>query len=760
MGNKLTLGTAKWLFEGAKALLANPELKEWSGLKRTELLWLITDITGEEVIAEAVAKLEKIVAGDLPPTVPPELNELIAKLDEYQENQQKGQQITEEQIRQLRISIINAQLDQQRKGDLYVAPDSQTTREPENQTAGVSEDQSSGISGSPVSDSPKTDTPIPDEPIPYRRPLPQRPPAPAPVAQKPSPTPPIIPKVVFLVKKGILHRLAETPTHALRTAIAVGEEAVGKGPSVQQKAYAAKFLSQGITSTSLHQAIEEYRKGSPGELGVIQALKDQANVLADIEKQNPTILRLSREIYSPQRTQVAITNQPAPREQGRVVENYRALIDLLKGQVASVEYWEPGQVGVAVTQEVEAPRRSFADRAIETAQRVNDARLAAKGARAAAPLLRGALQGLGGILGGAAKIGAGIAGVSGGTAAAGGAATAGGVAAATAPAWIPIALIAGVVIFLIVGVGFINNTHQSAYLGEQIVIEESPFIGVSKTASKTSFRNDELPQDVTFTITVIAKQGKLTNAKVTDSFNVSGTGTASLPQKSWDAGDIETSWAQDFQVTFPATLKDNLVINYVTVTAEVENQPAQTATTSLALIVGNPPQDCPLVWPIQPPGQIKQGPHGSYSHQRVEAIDIYKSKGAPVTATHKGIVKVVEERGRPSYCPAPTEKGGSKWNDPGVAVVIQGMCNGKAFTSRYAHLEPNTRRVLDGQQVTAGTQLGTMGESGCANSPHLHYQFGDSRGVGSLEMKPLNIPKSVPRGCLDGTSNPCNVNIP
>ena len=762
---RLNLGTAKWLLTGAKALLDDPDLQEWHGLKRSELLWLVSDITGKEVLDEAIAALEKIIESGISPTIPPDLEELVADLDKYQQEVAKGQKITEEQIRQLRASIVGAQLAQQTKGDLYVAPAGQTiTVKPPAQSA--------------------------EEPIPFRQfrqPLPSRP-APAPAASTAQPTltastrpvttvyvpPPAesirqaqpvlrdkgepATKTVFVVQKSIaqplLRRLSNAPTRILRNVIAVGEEAVGGGPAAAQKAYAARLLNQGITSTSFRGAIEEYAKGTTGEKGVIQALLKQADVLAEYEGSHLFLSRVTKSLFPAHYNQILIANQAAQPEPGVTVKNLRAEIDPFTNYIKRLDYLRAGEEAVP-TQVVSAIREDLTQQTVTARQNFFSrlsigirnlpgyigrllgskptGAIAGAGARGGASLLGGAIRGLGGFGGGIARAGAGIVsaiGAGGGGAAIG---ISGGVIAVIIGLAVAIPLL-----FLLMGM-----THQGAYLGEQIEIEESQFISVSKTATKTTFTNEELPQEVEFRITVAPKQGKLIKVKVTDSFSISGNGTATLPEKSWDAGDIETSWTENFQVTLPATLKDNLVINYVTVRAEIENQPTQTATTSLVLTVGGPPQDCPLGEPTS--GYVNQGPNGGASHGGLEAIDIHNNKGTIIKATHKGVAKVTYDNGgKPSWCT------NSKWNPPGKNVVISGMCNGKAFTSRYAHFEFVNEAAINGKEITRGTELGIMGDSGCANLPHLHYQFN------GLEMKPPNIPKPVPYGCVGS----CNVSFP
>lgn len=44
----------------------------------------------------------------------------------------------------------------------------------------------------------------------------------------------------------------------------------------------------------------------------------------------------------------------------------------------------------------------------------------------------------------------------------------------------------------------------------------------------------------------------------------------------------------------------------------------------------------------------------------------------------------------------------------------------------YAHLQPGSIRVKEGQRVRAGQVLGVVGSSGSSTLPHLHFQLADA----------------------------------
>jgi hypothetical protein len=59
----------------------------------------------------------------------------------------------------------------------------------------------------------------------------------------------------------------------------------------------------------------------------------------------------------------------------------------------------------------------------------------------------------------------------------------------------------------------------------------------------------------------------------------------------------------------------------------------------------------------------------------------------------------------------------------GNSVLID---HGNGEYSVYAHLKPGSPLVRVGQQVTAGTQIGSLGSSGNSTEPHLHFHLCDA----------------------------------
>jgi murein DD-endopeptidase MepM/ murein hydrolase activator NlpD len=100
-------------------------------------------------------------------------------------------------------------------------------------------------------------------------------------------------------------------------------------------------------------------------------------------------------------------------------------------------------------------------------------------------------------------------------------------------------------------------------------------------------------------------------------------------------------------------------------------------------------------------------------------VDYAASRGTPVFAAGDGRV---------------TASGYSKAN--GKYVVIQ---HGPQYTTKYLHL--NKRKVRKGQKVSQQQVIGTVGSTGAATGPHLHYEFL----VNGVHRNPRTIHKKLPK---------------
>ncbi len=110
---------------------------------------------------------------------------------------------------------------------------------------------------------------------------------------------------------------------------------------------------------------------------------------------------------------------------------------------------------------------------------------------------------------------------------------------------------------------------------------------------------------------------------------------------------------------------------------------------------------------------------------------IYKTK-----RPHRG-TDYAAPRGTPVYAAGDgriVEAGYTRSN--GNYVFIQ---HGEGFKTHYLHL--NKKRVKRGDRVTQGQVIGTVGSTGAATGPHLHYEFL----VNGVHRNPRTVHKILPK---------------
>jgi murein DD-endopeptidase MepM/ murein hydrolase activator NlpD len=121
---------------------------------------------------------------------------------------------------------------------------------------------------------------------------------------------------------------------------------------------------------------------------------------------------------------------------------------------------------------------------------------------------------------------------------------------------------------------------------------------------------------------------------------------------------------------------------------------------TLAALRGAPPRS-PLrfAWPLQAPVSERFGPRGSGFHS---GIDFAAPAGTPVAAAGRGCVE------------------SARWDAGGYGnlVVIR---HRMGMTSWYAHL--GSIDVRRGTCLIAGHRIGTVGATGRASGPHLHFEL-------------------------------------
>jgi len=249
----------------------------------------------------------------------------------------------------------------------------------------------------------------------------------------------------------------------------------------------------------------------------------------------------------------------------------------------------------------------------------------------------------------------------------------------------------------------------------------SPYIKVEKMAQTSSppkgpdfrleFTKSNLPLTVTYTVTITATKGTLSNVNIMYNCTVSkDTGSPSCPPDPaipLPPGN-EISPVQPFTFTYTqtysSTYSDSLISDTIVVSANAEDNSVQTAAGAASICIGDCPEECPSIWPLAS-GYVTQGPDTANTHARIEAID-FGTFGNPyeVFATHNGIVRIES-----TSC-------------EGNVVNIESVCEGKVFNSRYSHL--GSISVTTGQQVNTGQVIGRVDNTGtCTTGTHLHYAF-------------------------------------
>ncbi|MBZ6371919.1 MAG: M23 family metallopeptidase [Microbacterium hominis] len=117
-----------------------------------------------------------------------------------------------------------------------------------------------------------------------------------------------------------------------------------------------------------------------------------------------------------------------------------------------------------------------------------------------------------------------------------------------------------------------------------------------------------------------------------------------------------------------------------------------------------------IQWPF-PVGVPISAAYGSSSYLSQfstphRGVDLTPGLGAEVYAVAAGTVRIA------------TEAGG----DYGVTVLIDHVIDGQIVSTRYGHMQYGSLRVKQGDTVTAGQVLGTVGQTGKATGPHLHLE--------------------------------------
>lgn len=309
-----------------------------------------------------------------------------------------------------------------------------------------------------------------------------------------------------------------------------------------------------------------------------------------------------------------------------------------------------------------------------------------------------------------------------------------------------------------------GGTYNQAYG----VIRESQYIGIEKIPSPTGpFRNTDLAGglEVTYSITVTAKRGSLTNIRFENEYIVTQEVSRAItpnPPIPDPPGTIlaNESFTFEYTVSYDEGFADSIVTDNFTVRADTEDIQDDYAISFASIVIGEPPMDCPSGWPVLVNnGQtyvVQQGPEGTATHQGREAIDVHYEPfttetidNAYVVSTHNGTL---------------LHQAIDRWG--GLYVSTRSTCNGAEFMSWHVHFSSFSVNFEPGDFIPRGTILGIMGHTGSATYIHDHYEFralGDHNNGGPATVWPTPVqmihpfvPVTVPRECVGN----CNIYIP
>lgn len=175
--------------------------------------------------------------------------------------------------------------------------------------------------------------------------------------------------------------------------------------------------------------------------------------------------------------------------------------------------------------------------------------------------------------------------------------------------------------------------------------------------------------------------------------------TTTLASSGVPGGDIQA------YVT-PAQTQPSLVINrdgYSTATLVDLAGTAGITNYSTAVFTNNP--DCAVQWPYAVGVPMTYG-FGMRDGRLHEGTDFIPGAGAHIQTIADGVVSVA------------TDNGGAY----GVTIVIDHVVDGQPVSSRYAHMDYDSRQVEVGDTVSVGQYIGRTGDTGRSFGAHLHFE--------------------------------------
>lgn len=185
------------------------------------------------------------------------------------------------------------------------------------------------------------------------------------------------------------------------------------------------------------------------------------------------------------------------------------------------------------------------------------------------------------------------------------------------------------------------------------------------------------------------------------------TPVESAPQRTSGHTNLIQADEQEFKTAASEIEKKSVELSRASVNHNIQFSTLEVGAKELSFLM-----TIPSIQPVENPeltklvsgfgNRINPFHKGNYKHP---GVDFAAPRGTPVVATAKGIVVDIQ-------------RGSTLQAGYGNFVEID---HGNGIITRYAHMEDVQVRV--GQRLTKGFVIGTVGMSGGAVAPHVHYEI-------------------------------------
>jgi murein DD-endopeptidase MepM/ murein hydrolase activator NlpD len=174
------------------------------------------------------------------------------------------------------------------------------------------------------------------------------------------------------------------------------------------------------------------------------------------------------------------------------------------------------------------------------------------------------------------------------------------------------------------------------------------------------------------------------------------------------AGDVLDPTTQEVQayVTPSDTQNFDLARSETYSVASLVNLAGTVAISNFSDSVFANDPSCAIQWPYAVGVPITYG-FGMRDGRMHEGIDFIPGGGAQIQAIADGVVRTA------------TDSGGAY----GVTIVIDHVIGGQPVSTRYAHMEYDSRQVQVGDTVSVGEYIGRTGNTGRSFGAHLHFEL-------------------------------------